>query len=60
VNLPAAINDPLSKKRKLNGYDSRCSAYAVALAVLTEMKFPASDNTMLEYPEGYTPKREQP
>ena len=56
VNLPAAADR--TTYQGLNGFDSRCSAYGVALAVLTEMKFPdAQRQTTLEYPEGYTPRR---
>lgn len=56
VNLPSAISRTYSPS--LNGFDSRCSAYGVALAVLTETKFPdAHSNATVEYPEGYSPRR---
>lgn len=52
VNLPARIND--TNYTGLNGFDSRCSAYGVALAVLTEQFFPdAQGQATLLYPEGY-------
>jgi hypothetical protein len=39
----------------MNGFDSRCSAYGVILAVLTEMRLPdASGQYTSWYPEGYT------
>jgi len=42
----------------MNGFDSRCSAYGVALAVLGEIRFPDAEGKIsLEYPEGYTPRR---
>lgn len=56
VNLPGAANR--TNFTGLNGFDSRCCAYGVAIAVLTEMKFPdAQGRATLEYPEGYTPRR---
>lgn len=56
VNLPGAANR--TTDAGLNGFDSRCCAYGVAIAVLTEMKFPdAEGNATLEYPEGYTSRR---
>lgn len=56
VNLPGAANR--TNFTGLNGFDSRCCAYGVAIAVLTEMKFPdAHGRATLEYPEGYTPRR---
>ncbi|WP_322024559.1 peptidoglycan DD-metalloendopeptidase family protein [Burkholderia sp. BCC1977] len=39
VNLPGAIGDLYSAR--LNGFEARCAAYAVALSVLGETKFPA-------------------
>ncbi|RQZ42781.1 hypothetical protein DIE16_00870 [Burkholderia sp. Bp9090] len=39
VNLPGAIGDLYSAR--LNGFEARCVAYAVALSVLGETKFPA-------------------
>ncbi len=48
-----ALPDPA-----LNGFDSRCCAYGVALAVLTEMRLPdAQGRLTLRYPEGYTRRR---
>ena len=56
VNLPGAATR--TNYEGLNGFDSRCCAYGVAIAVLTEMKFPdARGSVTLEYPEGYTPRR---
>jgi predicted chitinase len=56
VNLPNAVGNTYSLA--LNGFDSRCSAYGVALAVLTEMQFPnAEGSVQLSYPEGYTVRR---
>jgi hypothetical protein len=44
----------------LNGFDSRCCAYGVSLAVLTEYKFPDDKGKLtLNYPEGYKPRREK-
>jgi predicted chitinase len=60
--VSASVNRPNVRTRSdysgLNGFDSRCSAYGVALAVLTEMRFPdAKSKPTNEYPEGYTPRR---
>lgn len=56
INLPASVNNLYS--RGLNGFDSRCCAYGVALAVLTEMRFAdASGGAVLWYPDGYTRRR---
>jgi predicted chitinase len=56
VNLPGAVSNIYSLA--LNGFDSRCSAYGVALAVLTEMRFPSAEGcSQLPYPEGYTVRR---
>lgn len=53
VNLPGRINSLYSSS--LNGFDSRCCAYGVALAILTEDKFPdTSGNLTVLFPEGYT------
>lgn len=53
VNLPARINE--TNYAGLNGFDSRCSAYGVALAALSEQFLPdAQGRTTLLYPEGYT------
>ncbi|MBJ5870170.1 M23 family metallopeptidase [Enterobacter quasiroggenkampii] len=52
VNLPGRIGSLYH--HSLNGFDSRCCAYGVALAILTENKFPnASGNLVLNFPEGY-------
>jgi predicted chitinase len=56
VNLPAAVNRLYSPA--LNGFDSRCCAYGVALAVLTELRLPDEHGRVtLWYPEGYTRRR---
>ncbi|GIX23875.1 MAG: hypothetical protein KatS3mg122_1106 [Caldimonas sp.] len=56
VNLPAAVNRLYSPA--LNGFDSRCCAYGVALAVLTELRLPDEHGlATLWYPEGYTRRR---
>ena len=56
VNLPGAIGH--TNYSGLNGFNSRCSAYGVALAVLTEMNFPSDiQANALNYPEGYIPRR---
>ncbi|WP_409708063.1 hydroxyethylthiazole kinase [Caldimonas sp.] len=56
VNLPAAVERLYSPA--LNGFDSRCCAYGVALAVLTEMRLPDAQGALtLRYPEGYTRRR---
>jgi len=53
VNLPGAISR--TNYHGINGFDSRCSAYGVALAVLTEMRFPDANGALtVFYPEGYT------
>lgn len=53
VNLPASINKTYSQA--LNGFDSRCCAFGVAVAVLTEIPLPDSTGaTTLRFPEGYT------
>lgn len=56
VNLPGRISK--TNYSGLNGFDSRCCAYGVLLAVLTEMKFPNSKGEMmLSFPEGISPRR---
>ena len=56
VNLPAAVGR--TDYSGLNGFDSRCCAYGVALAVLSDMKFAdATKPNALDYPEGYTARR---
>jgi len=52
VNLPSVIKKTYSSA--LNGFDSRCCAYGVALALLTEMRFADQDgNNTLWYPLGF-------
>ncbi|MFI3308849.1 hydroxyethylthiazole kinase [Ewingella allii] len=52
VNLPGRINNLYSSS--LNGFDARCCAYGVALAILSEDKFPdTSGNLTILFPEGY-------
>lgn len=59
VNLPSAIHR--GDYRGINGFDSRCSAYSVALSVLTEMRLPdAKGQLTQERPEGYIPRRSGP
>ena len=56
VNLPGRINSLYSSS--LNGFDARCCAYGVALAILTEDKFPdPSGNLTISFPEGYTHRK---
>jgi len=56
VNRPKAASN--HDYRRMNGFDSRCSAYGVILAVLGEIRFPDAEGKIsLEYPEGYTPRR---
>lgn len=56
VNLPGRINN--TNYRGLNGFDSRCCAWGVALAILTEYRFPDTQgNAVLDYPEGYVKVR---
>jgi type VI secretion system secreted protein VgrG len=56
VNLPSAVGQP---NRPFNGYIARCVAYAQALAVLAEVKFPdASGGPSFGFPEGRTPRRD--
>jgi len=52
VNLPGRINN--TQYQGINGFNSRCCAWGVAIAVLTESLFPnAQGNLVLAYPEGY-------
>ncbi len=56
VNLPSKVE--VLYDTRLNGFDARCCAYGVALAVLTEIKFSdAKKLNSLDFPEGYTPRR---
>ncbi|WP_238392768.1 hypothetical protein [Buttiauxella sp. 3AFRM03] len=50
VNLPSQIDN--GRYQGLNGFDTRCCVYGSAIAVLTEQKFPDSDNNPVnEKPE---------
>lgn len=50
VNLPGQIRN--RRYQGLNGFDARCCVYGSAIAVLTEQKFPDSNNTPVnEKPE---------
>ena len=52
VNLPGRIGN--TNYQGLNGFESRCCAWAVSLAVLAENQFQnGQGNAVLEYPEGY-------
>lgn len=56
VNLPGAIGN--TQYAGLNGFDSRCCAYAVVLAVVADFRFPnAQGAANLMYPDGFTPRR---
>jgi len=56
INLPAVATR--TDYSRMNGFDSRCSAYGVALAVLGEIRFPDAEGKLtIEYPEGYTPRK---
>ena len=56
VNLPSRVND--TTYRGLNGFDSRCSAYGVAVATLDETLLPDAQGTFtIQYPEGYTKRQ---
>ncbi len=56
VSLPSKVE--VLYDTRLNGFDARCCAYGVALAVLTEIKFSdAIKLNALDFPEGYTPRR---
>ncbi|MFC5474947.1 hypothetical protein [Paraherbaspirillum soli] len=58
VNLPATVN--FLYDHRLNGFVDRCVAWAQALAVLAENRFPdAQGKLTLDYPEGHTPRREK-
>ena len=50
MNLPGAVNDLYSSR--LNGFEARCVAYAVALSVLGETRFPVGQGPSTEQPEG--------
>ncbi|MFM0340885.1 hydroxyethylthiazole kinase [Paraburkholderia fungorum] len=55
VNLPSCINVLYSTR--LNGFEARCVAYAVALSVLTECRFPVIGDQAVEVPEGQILRR---
>ncbi|RQU11511.1 hypothetical protein DF153_20160 [Burkholderia cenocepacia] len=56
VNLPAAVG---RLHKPFNGYIARCVAFAQALAVLAEVKFPdESGAPSHEFPEGRIPRRD--
>jgi hydroxyethylthiazole kinase len=56
VNLPARVN--YTNYSGLNGFDSRCCAYGIAIAILTEQLLPdAQGNNTLFFPEGYTMRK---
>jgi hypothetical protein len=56
VNYPTRVNDLYATA--LNGFDARCVAYACALAVLSEMRFPnGAGNPTLSFPENYEYRR---
>ncbi|MBI5271096.1 MAG: hypothetical protein HY856_15620 [Burkholderiales bacterium] len=56
VNLPSVIDRLYSSA--LNGFDSRCCAYGVAMVVLTDARLPnAQGASTVWFPEGYTPAR---
>lgn len=57
VNLPNQVNN--GQYQGLNGFDARCCVYGSAIAVLTEQKFPDSNNTPVnEKPESDQLRRE--
>lgn len=57
VNLPSRVGR--TDYSGLNGFDSRCCAYDVLIAILTEFNFPDDKNKLTQVlPEGYKPKRE--
>ena len=57
VNLPGAIGS--TTYSGLYGFDSRCCAYGVSVAVLTEFRFHDDKSKLrLDFPEGYKPRRE--
>ncbi|WP_250509375.1 hypothetical protein [Caballeronia sp. GACF4] len=49
VNLPGAIDSLYSIR--LNGFEARCMAYNVALAVLSEVKFPIAPGQAADAPD---------
>lgn len=58
VNLPSQIDN--GRYQGLNGFDARCCVYGSAIAVLTEKKFPDSNNSLVnEKPESDQLRRER-
>ncbi|MBB3214920.1 hypothetical protein FHW67_004246, partial [Herbaspirillum sp. Sphag1AN] len=58
----AAVNSPRAVSRidysGLNGFDSRCCAYGVAVAVLSELSLPdGNGQPTVMYPTDFTPRR---
>ncbi|PUE29795.1 M23 family metallopeptidase [Limnohabitans sp. Jir72] len=58
VNLPGVVSN--TNYSGINGFDSRCSAYGVLLAMLTETYFSdAQGNRSLLFPEGYERRKQE-
>ena len=56
VNLPSAVKD--ETYAGLNGFDSRCCAYGVAIAVLSEKLLPNEKNQpTLAFPKDFDPRK---
>jgi predicted chitinase len=55
VNLPAAVGHP---NHPFNGYIFRCVAFGQVLAVVGEYSFPDGHGVLLDFPEGYQPRRD--
>ena len=56
VNLPSAVKH--TNYSGLNGFDSRCCAYGIALAVLSEVLLPDDKgNPTLMFPNDFLPRR---
>jgi hypothetical protein len=55
VNLPSAIGN--TNYSGINGFDSRCCAYGVIMAVVTDTRFPSGQRDVIMYPEGYVARR---
>lgn len=49
MNLPGAINTLYSKQ--LNGFEARCVAYGVVLAVTGEHLFPSNNGELVSFPD---------
>lgn len=56
MNLPAAVGHP---NHPFNGYVARCVGFGQVLAVTSECLFPDGHGTLLDFPEGYQPRRDQ-